>query len=414
MPSAKSYLFVHHDGPGQYVHVIAWLAKSRRGRVVLLTARDDVRIDGVEVVPYRHVPSRGLVCHRSAIELNRAIEHGAAVADACRQLRDRRGLHPHVVVGHGGWGEMLFVKDVFPDCPVLSYFEFYYHARGVDTDFDPEFRSSFIDTQSLRTRNAITLMTAQASDGGHTATKWQRSLLPRGIAARVRVLHEGVDTAVFRPRADAVLRLAGSGLELRKGNEVLTYCARNLEPYRGFHSFMRSLPEILKQRPDSTVLIVGGDEPGYGPMPPPGKTFRQVMLDELDGRLDLQRVHFLGTLDHADYLRVLQVSAVHVYLTCPFILSWSCLEAMATGCVVVGSATPPVQEVIVDGDTGVLVDFLSPDEIAAAVIECLRDREAAASTVGARARRMVQNRYGLDQKILPRWLSLLDGLSERH
>jgi glycosyltransferase involved in cell wall biosynthesis len=196
---------------------------------------------------------------------------------------------------------------------------------------------------------------------------------------------------------------------LSRADEVVTYSVRNLEPYRGFPNFIRALPKLLELRPDATVLVVGGDEVSYGRSAPGGKSWRETMLEEVP--LDPKRVHFLGKLPYAQYRSVLQISSAHIYLTRPFVLSWSCIEAMAAGCLIIGSATPPVQEVIEDGVNGYLVDYHSPEAIARKTAEAL-SAGAALDPIRKRARETVLERYSLD-KCLPAQLRLLKSLAGR-
>jgi glycosyltransferase involved in cell wall biosynthesis len=226
----------------------------------------------------------------------------------------------------------------------------------------------------------------------------------------LRVVHEGIDTAVARPDAAARWVLADRNVELKAGDEIVTYVARNLEPYRGFPSFMRALPQILAKRPNAHVIIIGGDEVSYGTRLPPGQTHRQRMIAELGDGLDLTRVHFVGRIPHPALITALQLSRVHVYLTYPFVLSWSLLEAMAAGCLVVGSRTPPVEEVIRHGSNGLLVDFFSPQEIADHVVAALEDGPAFAP-LRQHARETIVSRYDLRSVCLPAQLRLLESLA---
>jgi glycosyltransferase involved in cell wall biosynthesis len=278
-------------------------------------------------------------------------------------------------------------------------------------DFDPEFPPEADAAERLRTRNAVNLMTLDAADWGLTPTRWQRDGYPARAGDRLSVIHEGIDTAVVRPDSRAQIWL-NDGRCLQAGDEVLTFSARNLEPYRGFHRFMRALPEILRRRPAAQCLILGGDGVSYGRASPDGGTWRARMLAELDGRIDLGRVHFLGALPYAQYLAVLQLARVHVYLTYPFVLSWSLLEALAAGCLVVGSRTAPVEEVMTDHENGWLVDFFDAEALAARVVEGL---SAQAETVELRrnARLTVQSRYDLRTICLPAQMKLLQNLIVR-
>jgi glycosyltransferase involved in cell wall biosynthesis len=320
---------------------------------------------------------------------------------------------PDVIVGHSGWGETLHVKDVFPDVPLLSYFEFFYHPQGADVGFDGEFAPRCEeDGARLRVRNAIGRMSFADSDWGHTASEWQRSLFPADMQARISSLHEGINTELVRPEPTSWLRLEREGLILRREDEVITYIARNLEPYRGFHIFMRALPEILRRRPRARALIVGGDSVSYGAPPAQGRCYRELFLEEVGARLDLSRVHFLGQVPYTTYLNVLQVSAVHIYLTYPFVTSWSLLETMAAGCLVIGSATPPVLEWLRHGENGLAVDFFSVAGICDRVDQVL-DHSDRMQSLRTAARATAVDRLDLRTQILPRWSALLDTLRER-
>ncbi len=406
------YLFIHQSFPAQYAHVLRHLA-GRRGNKVYFISRPGKpkRFSslGVRRLTYHKAPRGPVNCHPWTVDLDEAIRTGALVADVCRKLRDD-GVRPDLIVGHGGWGETLFVKEIFPDAPVLTYFEFYYHVHGADMNFDAEFSSSaFHGPERVRTRNGISLMAFDATDWGHTATPWQRSVLPPEHRSRVTVLHEGVDTEHVRPDPSAEFLLPRKRRKLTARDEVITYTARNLEPYRGFHVFMRALPEILRRRPRAQVVIVGGDAVAYGAPTIPGKTHRQAMLDELGDRIDLSRVHFLGTLSYERYARLLQVSSVHVYLTYPFVLSWSFIEAMASGCLIIGSATAPVLEVLEDRVNGLVVDFFAHDQIAERIDEVLDHPDRMQSLRDA-ARRTAVERFDLKTRILPRWQAMFDDL----
>ena len=403
-----NYLFIHQNFPGQYRHVVAHLASQPGNQIYFITQPNDNVMPGVYKVTYTKDQRGAINCHAYSVELDRAISTGAAAAEACRRLRDQ-GFRPDLVVGHSGWGETLFVKDVFPDVPLLANFEFYYHSRGVDVDFDPEFSSIFNDPSFLRARNGVSLLAFQAADWGHSATRWQRSLHPPELQARISVMHEGVDTELARPKPKAAFQLPGSRRKLSRQDEVLTYVARNLEPYRGFHVLMRALPLLLRRRKRLQVVIVGGDDVSYGAPPPPLSTYRAMMLEEVGSQLDLERVHFLGLIDYRAYLSLLQVSSVHVYLTYPFVLSWSFVEALACGCVVVGSSTPPVLEVLRDCENGLTVDFFSHKALADRIEEAL-EQPGKMQRLRAAARSTALEQFDLKNVLLPRWLKLFDDL----
>ena len=399
-------LFVHQNFPGQYLQLARHLGATPGNEVVFITQRkDDAALPGVKKIVYQ--PARAVTkgIHHYLLDTEAGVLNAQNVARVALDLK-QSGFVPDVMLAHNGWGELWYLKDVFPDTPLIGYFEFFYRLHGADVGFEPGPPLIFDAGPRLRTKNLGNLLALDAVDYGQCPTRWQKSLYPAIYQPKIQVVHEGIDTQLVAPKADVRFKLPGTDIELTREDEVVTYVARNLEPYRGFPSFMRSLPAILERRPQAQVLIVGGDETSYGPALAGGKTFREVLLQELGNKLDLQRVHFLGKVPYPTFLQVLQVSRVHVYLTYPFVLSWSMLEAMSAGCVVVGSRTAPVQEVIRDGDNGRLVDIFSPDEIAERVIEVLQEPQAF-DDQRRKARQTVIEKYDLDTICLPAQLRML-------
>jgi glycosyltransferase involved in cell wall biosynthesis len=299
---------------------------------------------------------------------------------------------PDVIVAHAGWGETLFAKDAFPAAKLIHFSEYYYHASGADVGFDPEFPVSLDDRARIRAKNALQLMNLENCDLAVAPTRWQHSLHPTAYHDKMHVIHEGIDTEVMRPDPLATFTLP-DGTVLRVGDPVVTYVARNLEPYRGFHVFMRALPAILARHPGCRILIAGGDGVSYGSAPKDAPNWRTRMLSEVT--LDPRRVHFLGQLPYARYRSMLQVSAAHVYLTYPFVLSWSMLEAMACGCLLIASNSAPVREVIRHGENGYLVEFFDGASLSERVLDALRG-DTNAGALRQRAVTTVRQSYAAD------------------
>lgn len=404
-------IFIHQNFPAQYVHVARHLAQDRRNRIFFITQAEHNELPGVIKLIYKPDHPPLLHCHPYTATFDVAVRTGIAVADVCRRLREQ-GVVPDLLVGHCGWGETLFVKNVFPGVPMLANFEYFYHPTGADVGFDSEFAPVAADDESrLQVRNSLNRLSFASCDWGHTATAWQRSLFPAAMQREISLVHEGVDTDRVRPDPQAWLKLAREGIVLSHSDEVITYVARNLEPYRGFHVFMRALPEILRRRPYAHVLIVGGDGISYGEPPARGGSYRQMLLEELGDRLDRSRVHFLGHVPHDVYVNVLQVSSVHVYFSYPFVLSWSFIEAMAAGCLVLASATAPVLEVLRDRHNGLTADFFSPSQMCDRIDEVLEHPDRMQALRDA-ARSTAVRDFDLRTHIMPRWLDLLTTLTD--
>jgi glycosyltransferase involved in cell wall biosynthesis len=399
-------LFVHQNFPGQYLHVARHLGATPGNEVVFITQRTDATLPGVRNIVYK--PQRPITpnIHHYLRETEAGVLNAQNVARVALDLK-QSGFVPDVMLAHNGWGELWYLKEVFPNTPLIGYFEFFYRLHGADVGFEPGPELIFDTGPRIRTKNIGNLLALDTADYGQCPTQWQKSLYPQVYQSKLHVIHEGIDTQIVAPNPGVRLTIPNTNIVLTRDDEVVTYVARNLEPYRGFPSFMRSLPAILKERPNAQVLIVGGDETSYGPGLPNGQTFRQQMLNELETSIDLRRVHFLGKVPYSVFVSILQVSRVHVYLTYPFVLSWSMLEAMSAGCVVVGSRTQPVEEVTRDGDNGLLVDIFKPDDIAGCVIEVLTNSKAY-DTIRQHARRTIVEKYDLKTICLPGQLKLLE------
>lgn len=354
--------------------------------------QDPLLPDVPELRLIRYKPHRSVSKdqHHYLRRMEDAVLHGQAVARVLLKLK-ASGFKPDAILAHPGWGETLYAKDVFPDARLVHYAEWFYNAQGADIGFDPEFPVSFDDLARIRSWNALHLLNLENCDAAISPTKWQKAQHPKAYLDKITVAHEGIDTENLGPDPNARIKLP-SGLVLKAGDPVVTYVARNLEPYRGFHSFMRALPAIQAEHKTCHTVIVGGDEVSYGSRPkdPRYKNWREQMLAEVGSRLDPTRTHFVGKLAYADYKRLLQVSAAHVYLTCPFVLSWSCLEAMASGCLVIGSDTAPVREVLQDGVNGMVVPFGDGRQLSERIALVMADR---CEGMRLDARQMVRGRF---------------------
>lgn len=403
-----NFLFVHQNFPGQFRHVAAALAGMDRHRVFAIGESANLKNrpqlhPGITVVGYQPKQAGSPGTHHYLREFEGAVRRGQEVARAAIGLKEK-GFRPDVVVCHPAWGESLFLRDVFPDARHVSYFEYYYHPIGGDVGFDPDFPSTFDDRCRVRVKNTTQLLALEAADAGISPTIWQKRRYPEEFRRKIRVIHEGIDTSEVCPDSDAVLDIGDQ--HMKKGDRVITYVARNLEPYRGFHMLMRALPDIQEQCPDAQIVIVGGDEVSYGKKPPEGRTYRSLYIEEMKSLVDWSRVHFTGRLPYIHYLNVLRISTVHIYLTYPFVLSWSMLEAMAAGCLVVGSSTSPVQEVIRHGENGLLVDFFRREQLAATVGDALNN-PALYEEIRRNARKTAVQHYDLKTRCLPEMLRYL-------
>lgn len=405
-------IFIHQNMPGQYRGLMPRFIANPEHEVVALGDADNIRRNfqhvqpGFRLLGYQMPKIRPTGGHPFLTSTEEFTCRGEVLARSLLDLK-RQGFTPDVVCSHPGWGESLYIKDVYPDTRLINYCEFFYRAEGRDFGFDPEFPERPFAEWSLRTRNAIQLLSLNSMDVGLSPTHWQANSYPSEYIPKISVIHDGVDTNRVKPDPTATVTLQKSGLTLTANDEVITFVNRNLEPYRGFHVFMRALPDLLVRRPKAQVLIIGGDDVSYGKKLERG-TYRQRALQELGSSFDASRVHFLGRVPYADYLRILQISTAHVYLTYPFVLSWSMLEAMAAGCLVIGSRTAPVEEVLKHEKNGLLVDFFSPQEIVAAVQRVCEDKSKLKDLRDA-ARQTILKSYDFETICLPQHIKLIEG-----
>ncbi|AXA93771.1 glycosyltransferase family 4 protein [Massilia sp. YMA4] len=395
-------LFIHQNFPGQFRHLAPALAADGHEVVALGMTDKGEALPGVRYLRHQvRVPAEARQQLPQLKDLYSKMLRGESCAAELAHLK-AEGFIPDIVFVHPGWGEGLFVRDVFPRAKVLVYAEYYYESEGGDTYFDPEFSSppGLASLQRMRLRNTHLLHAMSAADAGLSPTVFQRDRHPAWFRERIRVIHDGIDTERFRPRRDARVSLAGARVTLKPGDEVVTFVARQLEPYRGYHTFMRALPALQRLRPNARIVIVGADGTSYGAAPPPGQTWKAIFRDEVAARLDMRRVHFVGRLPHELLTQLMQVSAVYTYLTYPFVLSWSLMEAMSTGCLIVGSRTAPLEEVIRHGENGLLTDFFDHEALAATIADAL-ERRASLAHLREAARQTVVDGYDLQRICLP-------------
>jgi len=399
-------LFVHQNYPAQFKHLAAHLARDPGNEVAALTINVNGVGGGVKVVRCKLTRGTSRETHPWASDFEAKVIRGEAVARGARQLRDS-GFRPDVIYAHPGWGEALFLKDVFPQSRLVCYAEFYYRAVGLDVGFDNEFSpANEEEACRIRARNGHNLIALDACDLAISPTEWQRSTYPPEFRHKIEVVHDGIDTDAIGPAKGVRLRLGKGGVKLGQDDEVVTFASRNLEPYRGFPTFMRALPELQRLRPAAHVVIIGGNGISYGAARKDGRNYKQVMLDEVGAKLDMGRIHFVGHVAHGAFLGLLRLSSAHVYLTYPFVLSWSMLEVMAVEAPLIASSTPPVCEVVQSGVHGKLVDFFDAQGLARVIADALEHR-ADWADMRRHARETIVSRYDLKRVCLPRQLALL-------
>ena len=397
------FLFVHQNFPAQFKHLAPFLA-SMGHEVHALTMRNFTYSawQGIKIHTYSLTQGNTPNCHPWAKEFESKVLRGEGTLKACLQLK-QAGLEPDVIIAHPGWGESLFLNHVWSKAKLKLYYEWFYHAQGFDVGFDKEFQEETPQNNArVELKNATTLLSSEHAYSGLSPTNWQRNTFPTHIRPKISVIHDGIDTSAVTPNPEATLSL-GTDLKLTPDLEILTFVSRTLEPYRGFHTLMRSLPAILTKRPNAYVLIVGGEQGGYGSEPPERRSWKQIFGDEIASDLSKdqrRRICFMGQTPYETYLKVLQVSSVHVYLTYPFVLGWSLLEAMSAGCRIVASDTPPVLELMTHEETGFLIDFFDAQALSESCIKLLQDRDYGIDQ-SVNARDHIIRNYDLRKKCLP-------------
>ncbi len=390
-----NFLFVHQNFPGQFLHIVRYLVASGEHQIVFITEANANHIAGVRKVPYMKPRPSSPETHTAARELDGAVRRAEIVAHAAVSLRDL-GFRPDILIGHHGWGEMLNLGDVWPDVPSIGYMEFYYRTDGADVTFDPEFPIDKADFPRIRAKNAVNHLALNLSGHGVAPTQWQLSTYPSWARERIDLLWEGVNLDVCAPAENArQATLKIGGMPIRRNDTLVTYVARDIEPYRGAHTMIRALPKLLRYRKNLKVAMVGGDGVSYGAPVRGGGTWRETFLREVAGRIDPDRVVFPGRIDYMDYVAMLRRSDAHVYLSYPFVASWSLREALAAGCAVIGSDTEPVREFISHGENGLLTSFFDPAALGDTVLEVVENKTLD-QNLRSRARSYAERRLAMD------------------
>lgn len=395
-------LFIHQNFPGQYIHLAPHLSKAGH-EVVAITRSDNIYSDIVPTVRY----SIDLDKLATASPVARLYETGIARAQAVARTAvgmDKNGFRPDVIFAHLGWGEALFLKDVWPDAKLIGYAEFFH--RPEHDRFDAEFSGGphQLKTGTLAD-NAMSLLGFAQCDIAVAPTQWQRSVFPAGVSDRIAVIHDGIDTDVNTPDPDASITLERAGT-FKPGDPVITFAARNLEPARGYHVFMRALPAVLAACPNAHVVIFGGHKNSYSPRRSDGVSWQQTFLDEVRSQLDPSRIHFVGYVPHSVLTNALQVSAAHVYLSHPFVMGWSPLEAMSVGALVIGSNNQPVTEFIRHEHNGILVGFNDVAGLSRHIVDAINN-PIRYKEIRHNARKTIIDRYDLRRVCLPAQAALI-------
>ncbi|AIQ98265.1 glycosyltransferase [Prochlorococcus sp. MIT 0801] len=405
-------LFIHQNFPAQFIHLAPALVREGLNITTLTNSQSvSKNIDGIRFFNYPIKRSSSKNIHPWLTDLETKTIRGEYCFRAAYELC-QKGYKPNLIISHPAWGESLFLKEIWPDAKIAIYCEFFYRSLGADINFDPEFPITDPgDPCRVMMKNINNNLHLQIADVGISPTKWQKSTFPEYFQKKISVIHDGINTTLLRPN-DSIEITLDSGLKLSKSNEIITFVNRNLEPYRGFHTFMRSLPKILKERPNLYVLIVGGDSTSYGTLPENGKTWKDIYANEVKEKLtddQYKRVIFLGTLTYDKYMSVLQISTIHVYLTYPFVLSWSLLEAMSIGCPVIVSNTEPLHEIIKDHENGVYVDFFDFEDLSKQILSILNNFKLR-SKLSENARKFIVKTYDLKTICLPKQISWVKSL----
>ena len=395
-------LFLHNNFPGQYARIIKHLT-GRKGIDILAVSRAGNRqpspVRRIDYEPHRSVCEQ---VHPALRYTEEAVIRGQAVYKALAPTR-AKGWRPDLMLAHSGFGDGLFLKDLWPDARYMPYLEWYYRAYGSDASFFDEGAKDPNVELRIRMKNTAILQDLAAMDWGQSPTRYQKWQFPSVFHERMSVLHDGVDTDYFTPDPRETFTI-GSRI-FRRGDPLVTYIARGMEPYRGFPQFIEAVVLLQQMHAGVHVVVIGEDRIAYGPKDK--ASYKQWALEAFSP--DLARLHFLGRQPLSVLRQVLRVSAAHVYLTVPFVLSWSMMEAMAAGALIVGSDTEPVREVVDDGRTGLLVPFFEPRRLAERLLEAIAAPERF-EDIRRRGRALMLERYD-QRELCARYVRLIEAVA---
>lgn len=402
-------LFIHQNMPGQYRELIQWLAAQKEHEIVFLTQRQKPpEFAGVKTAIYATHHKAANDAYGLSKTYENAAGNGFGAAMAVRKIL-ATGFRPDIVIGHVGWGEMTFLREVLPDTPLIGFFEYYYSVHGGPVGFDPADPPSEHAPFLMQGHNVVPLVNIDVVDLAHSPTEWQANRFPASFRDKMYVCHDGIRTDTLKPNKKAKVELGRIGRALTVKDEIVTFMARNLETTRGYHQFMRALPHIQKARPNARILVIGGNDASYGAKSKHSGGLRGQMEAEVGHLLDWDRLHFLGHVPFAHYQKIIQISSCHIYLSMPFVLSWSFLECMAMQATIVASDVAPVREAMEHGKTGLLVDFFDAEAIAAQVVEVL-ERPRDFVHLGPAAREHVVKTYDFHTVCLPEHIRQINAL----
>jgi glycosyltransferase involved in cell wall biosynthesis len=385
-------VFIHYELPGQFLHLIRYLSKHSGYNVYGIChehAKESCDSNLFKTLyTYQEKDIGSIATHHYVTDIQRCVLRAQAVTEVLQQCLSQQ-INFDIAVSHTGWGEALYFKDFYPETPLLGYVEFYFHATGADIGFDPSYPLSKDQTLQVKTLNSQLLLGMNECDVLITPTNWQKSLFPTMWQSKINVIHEGVDIDYCKPNEQVFLTLP-DGTQLTRQDEVITYTARNLEPYRGFPTLIKAVERICQKRPNCHIIITGGDDVSYSKKLPYGECYREVCVKSVS--IPNERVHFLGHVPYSTHIQILQLSSVHLYLTYPFVLSWSFIEAMACGCTIIASDTQPVMDILEPEINGIAVNFFDDEQIAIQV-EAVLNHPQRKKHLGLAARKKIERHY---------------------